>query len=37
MTHGTIIQSADGDRRTFIVVVAVVVHEVVLFNTLTQQ
>ena len=43
MTHGTIIQSADGERRTFIVVVVVValvvvvIHEVVLFNPLNTE
>ena len=44
MTHGTIIQSADGERCTFIVVVVVVValvvvviHEVVLFNPLNTE
>jgi len=36
MTHSTIIQSADGDGRTFIIII-IIIQEVVLFNTLRRQ
>jgi len=39
MTHGTIIQSADGDGRTFfvIIIIIIIIQEVLLFNTLKRQ
>jgi hypothetical protein len=32
MTHGTIIQSVDGDTGTFIIII-IIIREVVLFNS----
>jgi len=37
MTHGTIIQPAVGDGRTFIIIIIIIVHVVVLYNTLRRQ
>ena len=37
MKHDTIIQSADGDGRTFIIIIIIIIQEVVLFNTLRRQ
>ena len=34
MTQGTITRSVDGDGRTFIIIIIIIIHEVVLFNAL---
>jgi hypothetical protein len=36
MTQGTIIQCLDGDGRPFIVII-IIIHEVILFNTIKRQ
>lgn len=35
MTHGTIIQCLDADGRPFIIII--IIHEIVLFNTIKRQ